>query len=113
MVGSKAPWIRSKDFKRDANFEMHMQAHGDEMKQALSDSPLAPQWYRFEDAQGRVKLNGDIMLSVWLGTQADEAFQEARVGYFVPRYTFLPSSGIRGSMPSKLRRLGFQKRDLP
>lgn len=38
------------------------------------DSPLAPQWYRLE-GEGRVK--GDIMLAVWIGTQADEAFPEA------------------------------------
>lgn len=38
------------------------------------DSPLAPQWYRLE-GDGRVK--GDIMLAVWIGTQADEAFTEA------------------------------------
>ncbi|KAK7374904.1 hypothetical protein VNO80_08347 [Phaseolus coccineus] len=36
------------------------------------DSPLAPQWYRLEDRRG-----GDIMLAVWMGTQADEAFSEA------------------------------------
>eukprot|EP01018_Ginkgo_biloba_P028928 Gb_22114 [translate_table: standard] len=38
------------------------------------DSPLAPQWYRLE-GEGRVK--GDIMLAVWIGTQADEAFPVA------------------------------------
>uniref|UniRef100_A0ACD5TBR5 Uncharacterized protein n=1 Tax=Avena sativa TaxID=4498 RepID=A0ACD5TBR5_AVESA len=47
------------------------------------DSPLAPQWYRLSDAHGN-KLRhgshhgfGEIMLAVWLGTQADEAFPEA------------------------------------
>ncbi|XP_031404916.1 protein QUIRKY isoform X2 [Punica granatum] len=40
------------------------------------DSPLAPQWYRLEGGeQGRV--TGDIQLSVWIGTQADDAFPEA------------------------------------
>lgn len=34
------------------------------------DSPLAPQWYRLAG-------KGEIMLAVWLGTQADEAFPEA------------------------------------
>ncbi|KAL3516555.1 hypothetical protein ACH5RR_023457 [Cinchona calisaya] len=41
------------------------------------DSPLAPQWYRLEDRRGEGKLRGEIMLAVWLGTQADEAFPEA------------------------------------
>jgi hypothetical protein len=43
------------------------------------DSPLAPQWYRLE-ARGRGdgwKVRGELMLAVWIGTQADEAFPEA------------------------------------
>ncbi|XP_024984111.1 FT-interacting protein 1-like [Cynara cardunculus var. scolymus] len=35
------------------------------------DSPLAPQWHRME--RGR----GELMVAVWMGTQADEAFPEA------------------------------------
>ncbi|CAN1168987.1 FT-interacting protein 1 [Linum perenne] len=35
------------------------------------DSPLAAQWYRLD---GR---RGEIMLAVWMGTQADEAFPDA------------------------------------
>eukprot|EP01018_Ginkgo_biloba_P008478 Gb_38760 [translate_table: standard] len=38
------------------------------------DSPLAPQWYRLE---GDDRVKGDIMLAVWMGTQADETFPEA------------------------------------
>ncbi|XP_057496715.1 FT-interacting protein 1 [Actinidia eriantha] len=41
------------------------------------DSPLAPQWYRLEDRRGNRKVKGEIMLAVWMGTQADEAFPEA------------------------------------
>ncbi|XP_039120456.1 FT-interacting protein 4-like [Dioscorea cayenensis subsp. rotundata] len=42
------------------------------------DSPLAPQWYRLEDRAGDHKRNrGEIMLAVWMGTQADEAFPDA------------------------------------
>ncbi|CAM0955392.1 unnamed protein product [Alopecurus aequalis] len=41
------------------------------------DSPLAPQWYRLEGKRGEKLHRGEIMLSVWLGTQADEAFPEA------------------------------------
>ncbi|KAI4388821.1 hypothetical protein MLD38_001117 [Melastoma candidum] len=40
------------------------------------DSPLAPQWYRLETRKGE-KTKGEIMLAVWLGTQADESFPEA------------------------------------
>jgi hypothetical protein len=41
------------------------------------DSPLAPQWYRLETRRGEKLHHGEIMLSVWLGTQADEAFPDA------------------------------------
>ncbi|RRT60763.1 hypothetical protein B296_00011580 [Ensete ventricosum] len=41
------------------------------------DSPLAPQWYRLEDRRGEGKVRGEVMLAVWVGTQADEAFPEA------------------------------------
>lgn len=40
------------------------------------DSPLAPQWYRLE-SRGNKHGQGEIMLSVWFGTQADEAFPQA------------------------------------
>ncbi|KAF8379532.1 hypothetical protein HHK36_028971 [Tetracentron sinense] len=40
------------------------------------DSPLAPQWYRLEDKKGE-KTKGELMLAVWIGTQADEAFPDA------------------------------------
>lgn len=41
------------------------------------DSPLAPQWYKLEDKKGQRGNRGEIMLAVWMGTQADEAFPEA------------------------------------
>ncbi|XP_052181107.1 FT-interacting protein 1-like [Diospyros lotus] len=41
------------------------------------DSPLAPQWYRLEDRDGGGTVRGEIMLAVWMGTQADEAFSDA------------------------------------
>ncbi|XP_043713254.1 FT-interacting protein 7-like [Telopea speciosissima] len=40
------------------------------------DSPLAPQWYKLEDKKGE-KVKGEIMLAVWMGTQADESFPVA------------------------------------
>ncbi|CAD5333974.1 unnamed protein product [Arabidopsis thaliana] len=40
------------------------------------DSPLAPQWDRLEDRTGN-RFGGEVMVSVWMGTQADEFFPEA------------------------------------
>ncbi|KAK6772837.1 hypothetical protein RDI58_028075 [Solanum bulbocastanum] len=45
-------------------------------KRVPPDSPLAPQWYRLEDGSGS-KVKGELMLAVWMGTQADEAFPES------------------------------------
>uniref|UniRef100_A0A5B7C8S7 C2 domain-containing protein n=1 Tax=Davidia involucrata TaxID=16924 RepID=A0A5B7C8S7_DAVIN len=45
-------------------------------KRVPPDSPLAPQWYTLEGSPEN-SLGTDIMLAVWIGTQADEAFQEA------------------------------------
>ncbi|PIN08851.1 hypothetical protein CDL12_18568 [Handroanthus impetiginosus] len=41
------------------------------------DSPMAPQWYKLENKKGEKINHGEIMLAVWIGTQADEAFPEA------------------------------------
>ncbi|CAM8975904.1 unnamed protein product [Rhodiola kirilowii] len=43
-------------------------------KRVPPDSPLAPQWYTLEAASCE---EADVMLAVWIGNQADEAFQEA------------------------------------
>ncbi|WCJ18927.1 C2 calcium/lipid-binding plant phosphoribosyltransferase family protein [Euphorbia peplus] len=40
------------------------------------DSSFDPEWYRLEDKQ-RVKGRSELMLAVWYGTQADEAFPDA------------------------------------
>lgn len=45
-------------------------------KRVPPDSPLAPQWYRLEDRRAD-KAKGELMLAVWMGTQADEAFPDA------------------------------------
>ncbi|KAG6537799.1 protein QUIRKY-like [Zingiber officinale] len=42
------------------------------------DGPLAPRWYRLEGGGGDdAPVTGDIMVAVWIGTQADESFPEA------------------------------------
>ncbi|XP_004287676.1 PREDICTED: uncharacterized protein LOC101308411 [Fragaria vesca subsp. vesca] len=43
-------------------------------KRVPPDSPLAPQWYTLDSEKSP---GNDVMLTVWIGTQADEAFQEA------------------------------------
>lgn len=45
-------------------------------KRVPPDSPLAPEWYRLEDKKGD-KIKGELMLAVWIGTQADESFPDA------------------------------------
>ncbi|KAK8556323.1 hypothetical protein V6N13_064362 [Hibiscus sabdariffa] len=41
------------------------------------DSPLAPQWYSLENEDGRKGERGELMLAIWMGTQADEVFPDA------------------------------------
>ena len=39
------------------------------------DSPLAPQWYRLDGTNGgKMAANGEVMLAVWVGTQAFSAW---------------------------------------
>ncbi|XP_073012733.1 FT-interacting protein 3-like [Typha latifolia] len=60
------------------------------------DSPLAPEWYRLEDKKGEKK-KGELMLAVWIGTQADEAFPEAWHSDAVT-----PTAGISSHIRSKV-----------
>ncbi|KAL8459686.1 hypothetical protein ACS0TY_036980 [Phlomoides rotata] len=47
-------------------------------KRVPPDSPLAPQWYKLADKKGeKASHNGELMLAVWMGTQADESFPDA------------------------------------
>ncbi|XP_071738134.1 multiple C2 domain and transmembrane region protein 10 [Rutidosis leptorrhynchoides] len=46
-------------------------------KRVPPDSQLAPQWYRMDDKRGEKGKGGEVMVAIWFGTQADEAFSEA------------------------------------
>ncbi|XP_010062431.2 FT-interacting protein 7 [Eucalyptus grandis] len=68
--------VKDKDFGKDdfagkVVFDTH-----EVPRRVPPDSPLAPQWYRLETRKGE-KSHGEIMLAVWMGTQADESFPEA------------------------------------
>ncbi|XP_061373560.1 FT-interacting protein 3-like [Gastrolobium bilobum] len=52
------------------------------------NSPLAPEWYRIDKCWDKKK--GELMLAVWFGTQADEAFPDAW-------HSDAPSLGISSS----------------
>lgn len=68
--------VKDKDFVKDDFMGRVLFDLNEVPKRVPPDSPLAPQWYRLDDRKGdRVK--GELMLAVWMGTQADEAFPEA------------------------------------
>ncbi|KAK1266837.1 C2 and GRAM domain-containing protein [Acorus gramineus] len=68
--------VKDKDFVKD-DFIGRVSFDLTEVpKRVPPDSPLAPQWYRLEDKKGD-KAKSELMLAVWMGTQADEAFPEA------------------------------------
>nr|CAD1835132.1 unnamed protein product [Ananas comosus var. bracteatus] len=60
------------------------------------DSPLAPEWYRLENVRGE-RIKGELMLAVWIGTQADECFPNALHADSAPVDPILASVHIRGS----------------
>ncbi|KAL5976026.1 FT-interacting protein 3 [Asimina triloba] len=68
--------VKDKDFVKDDFMGLVLFDLNEVPKRVPPDSPLAPQWYRLEDRKGD-KVKGEIMLAVWMGTQADEAFPEA------------------------------------
>ncbi|KAI4324185.1 hypothetical protein L6164_023742 [Bauhinia variegata] len=68
--------VKDKDLvKDDFVGRVHFDLHEVPLR-VPPDSPLAPQWYRLEDKKGD-KTKGEVMLAVWMGTQADESFPEA------------------------------------
>ncbi|GFY80605.1 calcium-dependent lipid-binding (CaLB domain) plant phosphoribosyltransferase family protein [Actinidia rufa] len=68
--------VKDKDFVKDDFMGRVLFDLNEVPKRVPPDSPLAPQWYRLEDRSGN-KAKGELMLAVWMGTQADEAFPEA------------------------------------
>uniref|UniRef100_A0A7N1A3W1 C2 domain-containing protein n=1 Tax=Kalanchoe fedtschenkoi TaxID=63787 RepID=A0A7N1A3W1_KALFE len=68
--------VKDKDFVKDDFIGRVLFDLNEVPKRVPPDSPLAPQWYRLEDRKGD-KVKGELMLAVWMGTQADEAFPEA------------------------------------
>ncbi|KAJ8638082.1 hypothetical protein MRB53_012349 [Persea americana] len=68
--------VKDKDVMKDDFIGMVIFDLSEVPKRVPPDSPLAPQWYRLEGRKGD-KVRGELMLAVWMGTQADEAFPEA------------------------------------
>ncbi|KAK8935701.1 hypothetical protein KSP39_PZI013929 [Platanthera zijinensis] len=68
--------VRSKDFSKDEPVGLVVFDLNEIPQRVPPDSPLAPQWYNLEDWRGN-RVQGEVMLAVWIGTQADEAFPEA------------------------------------
>ncbi|KAF5454855.1 hypothetical protein F2P56_024489 [Juglans regia] len=66
-------------------------------KRVPPDSPSAPQWYGLEDRK-REKVRGELMLAVWMGTQADEAFPEA----WDSDWEGVSGTDVLSSLPSKV-----------
>ncbi|XP_031484289.1 FT-interacting protein 7-like [Nymphaea colorata] len=62
------------------------------------DSPLAPEWYRLEKKDGEKLDKGELMLAVWIGTQADESFPEAWHSDAIPKKDGFHVSNIRSKV---------------
>ncbi|VAH54689.1 unnamed protein product [Triticum turgidum subsp. durum] len=68
--------VKDKDLVRDDFVGMVRFDLNDVPVRVPPDSPLAPEWYRLVHKDGD-KSRGELMLAVWIGTQADEAFPDA------------------------------------
>ncbi|TXG53375.1 hypothetical protein EZV62_022544 [Acer yangbiense] len=70
--------LKDKDFGKDDFVGMVVFDLTEVPLRVPPDSPLAPQWYILADKKGdKSGRAGEIMLAVWMGTQADESFPEA------------------------------------
>ncbi|KAG0459121.1 hypothetical protein HPP92_022249 [Vanilla planifolia] len=65
--------VKDKDLVKDDFVGMVVFDLNDIPKRVPPDSPLAPEWYWLVDRKGG-KAKGELMLAVWIGTQADECF---------------------------------------
>lgn len=65
--------VKDKDFIKDDFVGMVIFDLADLPRRVPPDSPLAPEWYWMVDEKGG-KAKGEVMLAVWIGTQADECF---------------------------------------
>ncbi|KAJ8749035.1 hypothetical protein K2173_013479 [Erythroxylum novogranatense] len=61
------------------------------------DSPLAPEWYLLESKKGEKK-KGELMIAVWYGTQADEAFPNSWISDTITRDSSTVSSHFRSKV---------------
>ncbi|KAG6466565.1 FT-interacting protein 3-like [Zingiber officinale] len=68
--------VKDKDLIKDDSVGIVCFDLNDVPTRVPPDSPLAPEWYRLEDKEGD-KRKGELMVAVWIGTQADEAFADA------------------------------------
>lgn len=70
--------VKDKDFGKDDFVGKVLFDVAEVPQRVPPDSPLAPQWYKLATKNGEKRPElGEIMLAVWMGTQADEAFPEA------------------------------------
>lgn len=68
--------VKDKDFVKDDFIGRIIFELNEIPKRVPPDSALAPQWYRLEDRRNS-KVKGELMLAIWMGTQADEVFSDA------------------------------------
>ncbi|XP_043697336.1 FT-interacting protein 7 [Telopea speciosissima] len=73
-------WVEKKDAEANTSTDSSLGTVSFDLQEVPNrvppDSPLAPQWYTLEGPPENFT-GTDVMLAVWIGTQEDEAFQEA------------------------------------
>ncbi|XP_038707563.1 FT-interacting protein 3-like [Tripterygium wilfordii] len=69
--------VRNKEFVNDEEILGRVLFYVSEVPSRVPpDSSLAPEWHRLEGRNG-LRVQGELMLAIWMGNQADEAFPDA------------------------------------
>ncbi|XP_018625716.1 FT-interacting protein 3-like [Nicotiana tomentosiformis] len=71
-VTVKDKYISNDDFVGRLMFDLCC-----EIPKMVPPENLVPQWYRLKDRSGSSKVNGELLLALWMGAPADETFPEA------------------------------------
>ncbi|KAK2995244.1 hypothetical protein RJ640_023768 [Escallonia rubra] len=90
--------VKDKDLVKDESVGIVRFDLNEVPRRVPPDSPLAPEWYRLEDRKGD-KRKGELMLAVWIGTQADEAYPDA---WLSDAATAVDSSVLSANIRSKV-----------
>lgn len=77
--------VNDKDLVRDDFVgKLHLDLK-DIPKRSLDDVPLEPTWYPLLDQDGTKLAQASLLLAIWIGSQADEAYRHVGLSGYIPK----------------------------